>query len=182
MTPPAAPEFSRAVAADALAPGARFEGVADAGERAALATRFGVTAVQALGFRAEAAPWGPGGVRLRGVAEAALTQTCVVTLEPVAATLAEPFERFFAPADRLAQAQALLGPDLDEAPEALGGAVDIGEIAAETVALAIDPYPRAPGAAFEGARSAPPGVAPLSDEQARPFAGLAALKARGDAG
>ncbi len=182
MTAPADTEFSRPVAADAMVPGARFEGTASAEERAALAGRFGVEAVRSLGFRAEALTWGPSGVRLRGVAEAALTQVCVVTLEPIETRIAEPFERFFAPPEQIAQAGALLDSDLDEAPEPLGAAVDVGEVAAETVALAIDPYPRAPGAAFDGVLSAPPGVEPLTDEQARPFAGLAALKARGEGG
>lgn len=188
--PPTAPdpaaataaEFSRPVAAEALAAGAAFRDAASPSECAALARRFGVEAVWAFSFQIEAAPWGPGGLRLRGRAEARLTQTCVVSLEPLEKVVSEPVERFLAPANRLAEAQALLDPDLDEAPEPLGGPVDLGEIAAETVALAIDPYPRAPGAAFEGARSAPPGVAPLTDEQARPFAALAALKVRGERG
>lgn len=186
QTDPAAaavtPEFSRPIAVEALAAGAVFSDAAAPEECAALARRFGVDGVRALSFRIEASPWGPGGLRLRGLAEARLAQVCVVTLEPLETAVSEPVDRFLAPAGRLEAAQALLDPDLDEAPEPLGGSVDLGEIAAEAVALAIDPYPRAPGAAFEGARSAPPGVAPLTDEQTRPFAVLAALKARGEGG
>ena len=59
-----------------------------------------------------------------------------------------------------------------DGPEPLaGGAVDLGAIATEFLILAIDPYPRKPGAVFE-----PPDVGDDSDQ---PFAALAALKKRG---
>lgn len=179
----APPEFSRPVTAAALADAAltdrTFSGAAEPAERAALAARYGVPAVLALSFRAHARPWGPGGLRVSGAVEATLRQTCVVTLEPVDTAVAEPFERFLAPPAKLAEAARLLDPELDEAPEPLGAAVDLGEIAAETAALAIDPYPRRPGAAFVGAVLGPPGTAAMTDEDARPFARLAALR-RGD--
>ncbi|PIP96957.1 MAG: hypothetical protein COW75_09460, partial [Rhodobacterales bacterium CG18_big_fil_WC_8_21_14_2_50_71_9] len=106
------------------------------------------------------------------------TQVCVVTLEPVDTDFAEPFERFFAPKARLDEAAGLLDPEGEETVEALGEAIDLGEIAAEAAALAIDPYPRKPEAAFDGVLTGPPGVAPLTDEAARPFAGLATLKGK----
>jgi hypothetical protein len=46
------------------------------------------------------------------------------------------------------------------------------------VALGIDPYPRAAEARFDGVTGAPPGVEPLDDTAARPFARLAALRRR----
>jgi hypothetical protein len=93
----------------------------------------------------------------------------------------EPFERRYAPARRLAEA-AGLDPDSDEAPEPLGPAIDPAEVAAETVALGIDPYPRAPEARFDGAAGAPPGAEPLDEAAARPFAKLAALRRDRDEG
>ena len=174
-----APEFSRPVALSRLPDGAPLTGEATAAECAALAARYRVPAVRALRYAAQATPWGPGGWRVAGVVEAALTQTCVVTLEPVDTAISEPFERFFAPAARLEAASALLGPDPDEEVAALGEAIDVGEIAAEAAALAMDPYPRKPDAAFGGIVTGPPGVAPLTDEAARPFARLATLKRGG---
>ena len=50
-----------------------------------------------------------------------------------------------------------------------GGQVDLGELVAEEVALALDPYPRHPDAAL------PPEA---SDPEENPFAALAALKGR----
>lgn len=170
-----APEFSRPVAVARLPDGGPLLGEASAEECRALAQRYRTPAVRALRYTAQATPWGPGGWRVAGVVDAALTQTCVVTLEPVDTAFSEPFERFFAPASRLDDAMALLGPDADEEVMALGDAIDVGEIAAEAAALAMDPYPRRPDAAFEGAVSGPPGVAALTDEAARPFASLATL-------
>jgi uncharacterized metal-binding protein YceD (DUF177 family) len=180
MTDAPEAEFPRPVAVDALAAGAVQSGDASAAEREALARRFAIPAVRALRFRAEARPWGPGGWRVDGKVEAELTQTCVVTLEPVETALEEPFTRYFAPSNRLDQAAELLDPETDEDPEPLGGAIDFGEIAAEAAALAMDPYPRRPDAGFQGAVQGPPGVRAMTDEDARPFARLAAL--RKDAG
>lgn len=175
------PEFSRPAAVDALGEGRDFSAEADAAEREALAARYQVPAVRALRYRAEVRPWGPGGWRVGGEVEAELTQICVVTLEPVDTVLREPFERFFAPARRLDEAAELLDAELDEALEPLPETIDLGEIAAEAAALAIDPYPRKPDAAFAGAAKGPPGVAAMTDEDARPFARLAALKGDGNA-
>jgi uncharacterized metal-binding protein YceD (DUF177 family) len=175
------PEFSRRVTAEALREGAGAEIATEAApaERDALRDRFGVPEVRAFAVTATVGAWGPGGWRVSGRVEARLVQTCVVTLEPVETALAEPFERFFAPPARLEEAAALLDEDARDELEPLGAAIDLGEIAAEAAALAIDPYPRAPGAVFDGAASAPPGAAPLTPEALRPFARLAALRNRG---
>jgi hypothetical protein len=59
-----------------------------------------------------------------------------------------------------------------DAPEPLiGGSIDLGAIASEFLMLAIDPYPRKAGVAFEP---------PANDEDTGgPFAALAALKKKG---
>ena len=49
-------------------------------------------------------------------------------------------------------------------------------MALEALALALDPYPRAEGAALGDARFAPPGTQPLDEEALKPFAGLAELR------
>ena len=53
--------------------------------------------------------------------------------------------------------------------------IDLAEVAAEALALALPLYPRAPGAELGTLVAAPDGVAPLSDADLKPFAGLAAL-------
>ena len=179
-----APEFSRAFTVDQLASqgGAVLTGEADAAECASLAARFGVPAVRHLRFALRAEPSGAGGWQVTGTVEAGLTQSCVVTLEPVETEIAEAVERRFVPRDQLPPVHPGGEMELDEAtadgPDGHDGSIDLGEIAAEAVALAIDPYPRHPDADFASLIASPAGAEPLTDEAARPFAGLAALKAR----
>jgi hypothetical protein len=54
--------------------------------------------------------------------------------------------------------------DPDEPDEIVDGRIDLGALASEFLTLALDPYPRKPGAAFE------PPVDP--DDDGSPFSGL----------
>lgn len=162
--------------------GRRIDHAATEAECAAIAESFGLSAVRDLHVEATIAREGVEGWRLDGRLTAAITQSCVVTLEPVEAVIDEPFTRSFVPGDAAAE-EAFAGeididPDAEDPPEPLGAGVDIGAVALETLALAIDPYPRAPGAVFTGAGAAPPGAEPIAAEALKPFAGLAALKRR----
>jgi len=111
--------------------------------------------------------------------EADVVQACVVTLEPVPAHLSGEFRRSFRVLPRKAARRRkepapaeidLSATDEDE-PELLEGPiVDVAAPVLEELSLALDPYPRAPGAAFE----APPAEAIPSES---PFAVLEKLKA-----
>jgi hypothetical protein len=68
-------------------------------------------------------------------------------------------------------------PD-DDTTEALGEVIDAGYVLVEALALALPTFPRAPGAVLAEAEFTAPGTAPLRDEDLKPFAGLAALKAK----
>lgn len=90
---------------------------------------------------------------LTGTIEATVTQRCVVSLEPVEATIEERFEETFWPADAIPQrnvdereheALAIVEPE-----PIRDGAIDVGRIVYETLAASLDPYPRKPGVAFE---------------------------------
>ncbi len=67
----------------------------------------------------------------------------------------------------------------DDSEDPLPEVIDLVEIAREVLALTLPPYPRAPGAALGEAVFAPPGEAPLRDDDLRPFAALAALARKG---
>jgi hypothetical protein len=56
--------------------------------------------------------------------------------------------------------------------------IDIEDIAAESLVLALPAYPRAAGATFGSEVHAEDGIAPLQDTDLKPFAGLAALAGR----
>jgi len=171
------PEFSRPVRIDTLGAGARqVEIEAEAAERAALAGRFGLVAIDRLAARAELSRSGET-VVARGRIEGAVVQSCVASGEPVPATVEEDFRIEFRPQPDAASPDEEV--ELGEAELDVvfyeGGAVDLGEAVAETLSLALDPFPRSP-AAEAALREA--GV--KSEEEARaessPFAALKGLK------
>lgn len=166
-----APEFSRPRRLDTIGAGDVAVSIeADAAERAALAARFGLVGIGRLSadyvLRKDAT-----GVIATGRVLAAVRQTCVATGEPVAAKIDEPFSlRFVAGAGDDAEEVELDPEELDVMFHD-GGAIDLGEAAAETLALALDPFPRAPGAEEVLKRA---GV--ISEDEARPLGALAGLR------
>ena len=176
-----APEFSRPVGLESIgAEPQTMDFAASADERRALARRFDLTAVDALESRTQLTRTGET-VRATGSITAHVVQSCVVTGDPVATTLSEPFDLHFVPDDR----RVLADGDSDDADDEgvelgegdcetlfySGDAIDLGEAAAQTMALALNPFPR--GADAQAAlREA--GV--LSEEDTGPFAALKALK------
>jgi hypothetical protein len=117
-------------------------------ECTALAERLKIPAVLSLccRFRLSMAP---GGVVLaEGVLEARLVRDCVLSLEPFETVQAERFRLRFVPAAMLAESDedAVLDPEADDEVPYQGAVIDLGEAAAEQLALAMDPYPRRPGA------------------------------------
>ena len=146
-------------------------------ERAAIAATLDLRSCEAFVFDAVVSPVGDGIWAVEGEVHAKVTQNCVVTLSPIKSTLAEPVQRLFS-TDVSEELPYDFDIDMedDDPPEPVGEGIDLGAIATEAASLALDPYPRAPGAAFETVRSAPPGVTPMTPDQAKPFAGLAALK------
>ena len=122
-------------------------------ERAALAAQHGLEAVNSFAAEFLLTPWKKSGIRLRGTVNAAIVQSCVVTLEPLTATIAEEVDTIFVPENsRLAKIQLdesgelLLDADGADIPETFAGdKIDIGAVAEEFFELALDPYPRKPG-------------------------------------
>lgn len=175
MTPDVAPrEFSRLIPANRLPRLGRTHTLeATADERVALARRLGLESLDSLVGKVTLTPFKGGDmVRVEGQFQATLTQICGVTLEKLAANVAEEFQLTYSlvPAEP-DEAEILLDPDADDPPEyAEDGHIDIGEVVAEQLALGIDPFPRAPGAEF-----VPPGDG-AEAVLTGPFAALAKLK------
>ena len=78
-----------------------------------------------------------------GHLQAKAVQTCVISLDDFAAELDERFRIRFVP---VGQESDDPDPEADDEIGYAGGMLDLGEAAAEQLALALDPYPRAPGA------------------------------------
>ncbi len=145
------PEFSRIVPVGRLTARPTLHRIeADEPERRALALRFGLRSLDRL--RAEIRlSRAAGGVRLDGVLEAAVVQSCVVTLDPVPSAPADAFTLIYRRGIESAEADRLtLETDEPVVFEPLDGdAIDIGEVVAQQLSLVMDPYPRAAGAALE---------------------------------
>ena len=145
------------VVADLPPEGIEVELVPDAETRAALARHVGVLAVPELLARFKITPDGLGGAEVRGNLAATVQQTCVVTLEPFDNPVAEPITVRFAPAVS-PLARSVEVREEDQPDPLVGGGFDLAAVTTDSLALAIDPYPRKPGAVFEppaeGARGA----------------------------
>ncbi|TNE37213.1 MAG: DUF177 domain-containing protein [Alphaproteobacteria bacterium] len=147
---------------------------------AELARAVDVLSVDSLSGTLTVRPWRAHGFSVRGAFEAKITQSCSVTLEPVAEVLKEEVERYFLPPEEI---DALAPPSLEEVevfldapepPEPLEGPeISLFEIIREQIILAKSPFPRKEGANLEGAGT--PDGAP-EDEPPHPFAGLKVLK------
>lgn len=164
--------FAHALRLDQIRDGERIDLVADEAERSAIAQRLGLHSLDRLEAHVSLTMTGQI-VRASGRLAAAIEQDCSVTGEPVPAHVDSPFAIAFMP-----EPQAT-GPDeeieLGEADCDVvfhdGAVIDLGTAIADTLALSLDPYPRSAGA---DAALREAGV--MTEEQAGPFAALAALK------
>jgi uncharacterized metal-binding protein YceD (DUF177 family) len=173
MSKPAAGEFSRPIDLERVAESEVVHDIAaTAEERAALAARFGLLAIDQLEARIRLRRTrGRTELRLVGRIRADVTQACVVTLAPVEATVDEEFTVLYGTAP--------VTSDVDIDPEANAlweplpaGPLDVGELVAQELVLALDPYPRASGAVLD------PGLNPpvVPEPKVNPFAVLAKLR------
>ena len=171
-------EFSRLYRLDTLSAEPRSVAIeASPEEREALARRFGLVSLDSLEGEAELRRSGDS-VTASGSLRARVTQSCVASDEPVEAEVAEDFRVEFRPPPEGGPDEEIeLGEGELDTVFYEGGAVDLGEAVAQSLALGLDPYPRSP-AAEAALREA--GV--KSEEEARiessPFAALAALKGK----
>ncbi|SEG72007.1 YceD family protein [Bosea lathyri] len=122
-------------------------------------------------------------VKIEGEIEAAVHQTCIVTLEAFPVKLVVPIRLDFAPpveevenprrgdagdADN-GKIDIEVKLNEDDPPEPIiDGIIDLGAVTLEFLALALDPYPRKPGASFD--------TSVAGDVVESPFAALAKLK------
>ena len=137
------PEFSRPLNPGRIGPEGRTERLeATEQERAALARRFSIPEVGRIAAEIRLVPEPGGSIRGTGRLEADVVQSCVVTLDPVPQRVEEAIDLRFLPPEA-APSDDPEGPD--EIPME-AAVIDLGEAVAEQLALALDPFPRAPGA------------------------------------
>jgi uncharacterized metal-binding protein YceD (DUF177 family) len=142
-----------------------------------LAGLIGVSHLRKVSFAGTLEPMSGGGWELNAQLGASVVQPCGVTLVPVTTRIDERVSRRFLP-DYAgpSEAEAELPEDVDAEP--LGAVIDPAAVMVEALALAVPPFPRAEGAELGAAVFAAPGVVPMTDADAHPMAGLAALRDR----
>lgn len=165
-------DFGYRLRLDQIRDGQRVDLAADEAERAAVAERLGLPRLDRFEAHAVLSRAGDS-IRVQGRIAAALDQSCVVTGEPVAAHVDEPFEIAFVPAPTPARPDEeieLAASDCDVVFHD-GAVIELGSAVADTLALALDPYPRS-----AGAEAALRDAGVISEEQAGPFGALAQLR------
>jgi len=153
-------------------------------ERAAIAHWLGIESVEALKATVRLSRAGADEYAYDGRFEADVVQACVITLEPVPSHISGEIRRRYKvlPRPSTRRRKAVIEPepatpaviDLsvaeDDGPELLDHPViDLAAPLLEELTLSLDPYPKAPGAAFE---VPPEPLAPTDN----PFAVLEKLK------
>jgi hypothetical protein len=174
------PVLSRPVKVDQIRDGASGEVSATQAEMGVIATMLDLAGLEELRLAYRFDDRGGGRLRLAGTLHANATQTCVISLEPVEARIEVPVEVEFWPEGLIPQPEGsasdpgLSGPGEWQEP-IVDGRIDLGPILYESLATALDPYPKREGARFawqegEGVEGESTGTGP--------FAALEALKRR----
>ena len=152
-----------------------FELQPTAADCAAIAAEMNIVAVKKLRFVGEFTPQGRTDWELTAKIGATVVQTCVVSLAPVTTRIEEVVLRryianFEDPDDEEVEMTA------DENTEPLAQSVDAAAVMIEALSLALPPYPRKQGAALGETVFTDKEIAPMTDDDAKPFAGLGALR------
>jgi hypothetical protein len=154
---------------------------ANAAERAAVADLLGLSDLSSLAMTYSLYRLGQGRICLKGRLTAKLTQTCVVSLEPVLQELDVPLETAFWPPSQIRDLEQAAAEDpatqgiLDWPEPIMDGKIDLGPVLYEGLATTLDPYPRAEGVTFAWSEKAGEEGTPTASG---PFAALGHLKPR----
>ncbi|WP_371422896.1 DUF177 domain-containing protein [Tardiphaga sp.] len=145
-------------------------------QRKGIAALGGLVSVGAAKGELLLTPVKGGTVHVTGRIWGKVEQTCVVTLDPVAADFEEEIDLIFAPPSQIRELAESVDEDIEsdeetpDPPEPIeNGIIDLGKLATDALFLGLDPYPRKPDAVFEPVIEAP-------DPDEHPFAALKALK------
>lgn len=142
---------------------------------AELVTELDLLGLRKLSFVGEISALGAADWQLDATLGATVVQPCAVTVEPVTTRIDVPVRRIYQKDFIEVDAPEAEIPE-DDAVEALSQWIDPAEVMIEALVLNLPLYPRAPDAQLGAFNVSEPGVQPMTDEDARPFAGLAALK------
>ncbi len=147
---------------------------ADPDHRAVIARDLGLEGLAALRGDLTLRPW-LDGVAIDGCVVAEVTRLCGISLEPFDVAINETIKVRIVPlgspnAPAADAAEVIVDLESEDPPDvAISGVIDLAAYVVEALALALDPFPRKPGAVF----SPPEDTGPVS-----PFAVLSTLSRR----
>lgn len=159
---------------------AEFEVRPDADARASLAENLGIRGIRKLSFKGRIAPEGSADLRLEADLGATVVQDCVVTGDAVTTRIDEKVLRHYLADFAEPEGDEAEMPE-DDTAEAIPAEIDLGEVMSEALALALPPWPRADGLEHVDVTVTEPGKTPMTEEDAKPFAGLKGLLKDDDA-
>jgi hypothetical protein len=149
---------------------------ADKAARDGMADAAGLRAILSASASLDITPKNGGRVHITGRVQARIGQTCVVSLDPIENDIDEAIDLIFAPPEQIPELADLVDEaaesdvEIPDPPEPIvNGVIDLGRLATDALFLAINPYPRRPGAVFEPLLEA-------ADPEDHPFAALKALR------
>ncbi|KQX42999.1 hypothetical protein ASD04_03370 [Devosia sp. Root436] len=175
MSGGATPLFDAVVRIDRLpATGRDVQVALDEPTRAALAEALKLGAIDSFTASLTVVPL-RGGIRAQGRLIADIVQPSVVTFEPVGQHIDETIDRVFLPEAHAHTptpgSEVFVDLEDEDFPDHIDGPeVDLSALLIETLALAIDPYPRLPGESLDSL-----GI-DVAGAPAGPFAALEKLK------
>lgn len=153
--------------------GLRIKRSATPAERVELARQLPLVSCEALSVQYVIKPSGRDAYAMTGNVTAEVTQSCIVTLEPVTARLDEPLDCKFVPAAIIPREQTEEEElsSLEELEPIEGGWLNVGRVVFEVISTGLDPYPRRPDAEWKNDDAGDADTAASG-----PFAALAGLK------
>lgn len=168
MNPDRTLPFSEIVRINEIGAGLTRHLVPDETARARIIKALDLATLASLEADVSLAP-SRGGWTLSGRVTATAEQVCGITLEPLPVQIDERFAIELVEATEREADEVEVDISVDEdAPDVIeDGRIDLGQYAIEQFALALDPFPRKPGAEF---------VQPEEPAEISPFAVLKALK------
>ncbi|WP_292020028.1 DUF177 domain-containing protein [Maritimibacter sp. UBA3975] len=141
----------------------------------ALADELGIAELRKVRFEGTLKPLSKRDWRFSGHLGATVVQTSVISLDPVVTRIEEDVERTWIAGMEPVTAEESEAPeDVDREP--LGREIDLGSVLVEALSLALPDHPRGATEELGEQVFTEPGKDAMTDDDARPFAGLADLR------
>jgi uncharacterized metal-binding protein YceD (DUF177 family) len=157
----------------------RFELSFDAAQIRQFSEELGLISLKKLRFKGELTAKGRDQWELTADLGATVQQDCVISFVPVTTRIDEKISRRYVPEamfEQVADDEEIAEASGDDAMDILPAEIDLIDVFRETLVLTLPDYPRAEGVELGERVFSQEGVKPMRDADAKPFAGLAALK------